>query len=104
MGTSLRKSRDDTTFQLYFVKGLKTHEKFNRRPRKNDISILQVDRKITFNSLVQPITLPDVDFTKSGDSVVAVGWGASEVSTLIFTFSAYIFVLHYSTDNINFTV
>ncbi|XP_001607871.2 chymotrypsin-2 [Nasonia vitripennis] len=51
------------------------HEKYNSGLFINDVGLIRVDRDIEFNEKVQPIPLPNEDFSKVDYPVVLTGWG-----------------------------
>lgn len=61
------------------------HPEFNVRRRLNDIALVRMANEIKFTNLVQPIALPDMDFSDvHGETFLVSGFGLTEVSSTMF--------------------
>ncbi|KAJ8684312.1 hypothetical protein QAD02_020104 [Eretmocerus hayati] len=65
--------------QLYKSEYITAHKNFSMFRLVNDIGLIRVNRDIEFNEKVQPIKLPDREFSKPDMSVVLTGWGTTEL-------------------------
>jgi hypothetical protein len=45
----------------------------------NDVGLLRVDQDIVFNDFVQPMELPNEDFSKKNYPAILTGWGSTKV-------------------------
>lgn len=58
--------------------GLIWHENYNPQTLTNDVAIINLPASVTFNSVIQPVVLPDgADLNNDfvGQSAIASGWG-----------------------------
>lgn len=88
----LYRRSDRTGTQTVGVWTLKVHEDFDNPPYPhspelvyvNDLAILRLDTPITFNSCIQPATLPhDNSDHFVGDTAVIAGWGRTSASNVM---------------------
>ncbi|XP_031788471.1 chymotrypsin-2-like [Nasonia vitripennis] len=74
-GTHLLNCGAEQTFKSEYITW---HEKYNGGLFINDVGLIRVDRDIEFNEKVQPIPLPNEDFSKVDYPVVLTGWGRTQ--------------------------
>ncbi|CAF1258475.1 unnamed protein product [Adineta steineri] len=77
-GLHNKKNNEDATQQKRTVERIFMHPGYNNKTIENDITILRLAQPVQFNKYVQPACLPGPD-PKSNDSVVLIGWGATQV-------------------------
>ncbi|XP_046644536.1 proclotting enzyme-like isoform X2 [Daphnia pulicaria] len=56
------------------------HESYDRRTYKNDIALIKLKTKATFNSDIWPICLPPSNVVLEGQSAFVTGWGTTSYS------------------------
>ncbi|XP_046460216.1 proclotting enzyme-like isoform X1 [Daphnia pulex] len=56
------------------------HELYDRRTFKNDIALIKLKTKATFNSDIWPICLPPSNIVLDGQSAFVTGWGTTSYS------------------------
>ncbi|OXU29928.1 hypothetical protein TSAR_004391 [Trichomalopsis sarcophagae] len=74
-GTHLLNGGSEQVFKSEYIVW---HEKYNGGLFINDVGLIRVDRDIVFNKKVQPIPLPNEDFSKVDYPVVLTGWGRTQ--------------------------
>lgn len=60
--------KEVSKFQRYCVKYIKRHERFSENNYRNDIAVLQLNRKMIFGSTIQPIKF-SVKFATPGPGI-----------------------------------
>lgn len=61
------------------INRLKVHEDFNVFTGENDIAFLELNKKVKYSNVIQPVILPEKDLKSSEDEIVtAIGWGSDE--------------------------
>ncbi|XP_057369709.1 serine proteinase stubble-like isoform X1 [Daphnia carinata] len=56
------------------------HESYDRRTYKNDIALIKLKTKATFNNDIWPICLPPSNIVLEGQSAFVTGWGTTSYS------------------------
>ncbi|XP_017122071.1 brachyurin [Drosophila elegans] len=51
------------------------HSKFDRKTVINDVALIRLPKKLTFNRNIQPVKLPSVKRTYAGRMAIISGWG-----------------------------
>ncbi|EDW50661.1 chymotrypsin [Drosophila sechellia] len=51
------------------------HKKFDRKTVTNDIALIKLPKKLTFNKYIQPARLPSAKKTYTGRKAIISGWG-----------------------------
>ncbi|XP_017071334.1 trypsin [Drosophila eugracilis] len=51
------------------------HQKFDRKTVANDIALIKLPKKLTFNKYVQPARLPSTKYKYTGRTAIISGWG-----------------------------
>lgn len=51
------------------------HKKFDRKTVTNDIALIKLPKKLTFNKYIQPAKLPSAKKTYTGRKAIISGWG-----------------------------
>ncbi|KAK7070344.1 Tryptase gamma [Halocaridina rubra] len=73
----LRSSGDGQNLKVKVVR-VTTHPNYNKHTLQNDVAVLKLDRKVTFNERIRPICLPASNFNLDGHEAIVTGWGRNE--------------------------
>ena len=75
----------NTSFKKsYSVKKVFPHKGFSSKTARDDIGLIQMNKKIEFNARVKPIKLPvEKDLNRANYTAKLSGWGNLEVSIKI---------------------
>jgi hypothetical protein len=65
------------------VEAIYMHELYDRRTFKNDIALIKLKTKDTFNSDIWPICLPPSNIVLDGQSAFVTGWFSLTLNQLL---------------------
>lgn len=72
------------------VSSIIIHPGYSETSSQQDLAILRLKSKVTFNSLIRPVCLPEnSDRTYANENGVVIGWGATRNRK--FYFSLFVF-------------